>query len=97
MYLRSKSFISGGSFGWRVGTSPLLETRNEQESENQKFERDIHDRICDAGIFYHFANQPSALAYLNGQIMLRKSHYEKLKKLEKSLNNFKNSGVTKDT
>ena len=32
--LSIKSFISGGSVGWRVGTSPLLDTRNEQESEN---------------------------------------------------------------
>jgi hypothetical protein len=74
-----KAFITGGSVCWKVGESPLVETgERKQDSENGRIEKEIHDKILDAGIFHHFANQPSALAYLNGQLILRKTHLDRI-------------------
>ena len=65
-----KSFISGSSNTWKCGDSPLLgEQRRQKNSSDKEFESKVHDDILTAGIFFHFKNQASALAYLNGQIM----------------------------
>ena len=91
-----KAFITGGSVGWRAGESPLLGgIERKQDTDIHRIEKDIHDKILDAGIFHHFLNQPAALAYLNGQFILRRKHHDQIKKFENSISKFLKSGVTK--
>ena len=85
-----KMFISGGSVGWKIGDSQVIGGPSEQNS----FEKDIHTRILEAGIFHYFSNQPAALAYLNGQFVVRKEHFKKKEMMTKSLTNFQTNGVT---
>ena len=56
--------------------------------------KDIHTRILEAGIFNYFSNQPAVLAYLNGQFVVRKGHFEKKEMMMKSLTNLQTNGVT---
>ena len=91
-----KAFIAGGSVGWRPGQSPLLGgSGKKQDTEINKFEKNIHDKLVAAGVFNHYLNQPAALAYLNGQFILRRKYQDKIQKFENSVNNFLKSGVTK--
>ena len=64
-------------------------------SPDQVFESEVHAKIVSAGTFQNFQNQPSALAYLNGQIMLRKKMMTRIGNLEKKVSNFQKSGLTK--
>ena len=59
------------------------------------FETQIHDSILAAGTFQFFKNQPAALAYLNGQLMLRKQHLKKFQMFENLVGKFEKSGLTK--
>ena len=87
-----KMFISGGSVGWEAGDSPVIDN---VIGEGTEFEIEIHQKILKAGTFKFFLNQHAALAYLNGQLVLRKDHLKKIERLEKSLVAFKTSGLTK--
>ena len=87
-----KMFISGGSVGWEAGDSPVIDN---VIGEGTEFEIEIHQKILNAGTFKFFLNQHAALAYLNGQLVLRKDHLKKIERLEKSLVAFKTSGLTK--
>ena len=84
-------FISGGAAGWKVGCSPLVGG----QGCSDPFEKDVHTRIMDAGIFDNYPNQAAALAYLNGQFMLRKEHSKKIDVMKKALKNLQMSGVTR--
>ena len=91
-----KAFISGSSNSWKCGDSPLLgEQRIQKNSSDQGFESEVHDNIFEAGIFFHFKNQASALAYLNGQIMFRKKMLKQTSNLDKKVTSFEKSGLTK--
>ena len=84
-------FITGGATGWKVGCSPLVGG----QGCSDKFENDVHSRIMDAGIFQNFSNQPAALAYLNGQFIMRKEHTKKIEHMKRALKNLQMSGVTR--
>lgn len=93
-----KMFISGVTVGWKPGDSPLIsgaKGEERQPSDGNEFEKEVHSKILEAGIFNNFANQPAALAYLNGQFMVRKEHSKKLEDMKKSVENFQKSGVTR--
>ena len=92
-----RAFLVGGSKSWQAGDSPLSDQQDKQQkkSEQNIFESEVHARIVSGGTFHFFQNQASALAYLNGQIILRRSHADKLVKLEKKVRSFQNSGLTK--
>ena len=81
-----KMFITGGATGWKVGCSPLVGG----QGCSDKFENDVHSRYMDAGIFQNFSNQPAALAYLNGQFIMRKEHTKKIEHMKRALKNFGN-------
>ena len=99
-----RSFISGSS-NWKAGDSPLTPQEQKQKTDyledpenaekNHLKEAEIHRRILAAGTFNYFKNQQAALAYLNGQFLLRKSQEAKIKAFEKYVENFEKSGLTK--
>ena len=99
-----RSFI-GGSSNWKVGETPLTPKEQKQmkayladpenAERNHFHEAEIHQRIFAAGTFNYFGNQQAALAYLNGQYLMRKNQDAKIKDFEKSVGNFEKSGLTK--
>ena len=90
------AFLTGGVKSWQPGDSPLIRNGSEirKSSDQSKFEAEVHRSIMEGGTFGFFQNQPAALAYLNGQIILRCQQKEKIQNLKKKVTSFQNSGLT---
>ena len=91
------AFLTGGAKSWQPGDSPLLREGSEirKSSDQSKFEAEVHRSIMEGGTFGFFQNQPAALAYLNGQIILRCQQKERMQNLKRKVQSFQNSGLTK--
>ena len=79
------AFLTSGVKSWKPGDSPLGEGSEKRKSSDQsKFEAEVHRSIMESGTFSFFQNQPAALAYLNGQFILRCKQKEKMQNLKTS-------------